>query len=289
MKKHTHKIAQFVYMLLGNIILAASVSFLILPNNILTGGVAGVSVAIEPLINFDPVWMVNGLTIGLYIVGVFLLGKDFAVKSLISTILYPIFVTFFSTIAANFPEETFMMNPLLASIYSGVLGGVGLGMVFRTGGSTGGMDIPALLLHKYGHVSQGNSVIIIDIATVILGVYTYGVEAALVGMLSVYASGYAIDWIITLGSQPAKNVMVISDQWEEIRMHVMDKVERGVTLLNAQGGYKKTERPVVMCVITQKQYPMLEEIIMDVDPKAFIIVNDVHSVRGEGFTMRTGI
>ena len=211
MEKKKEFIQQFLFMVFGNLLLASSVSFLILPNNILTGGVAGVSVALSPLFDFNPVWMVNGLTIGLYLIGVFFLGKEFAIKSIISTILYPIFVTFLSWIEPIFPPDTFVINPILATIYSGILAGAGLGMVFRTGGSTGGMDIPALIIHKYTHLSQGNSVIIIDVATVLLGVYTYGLEPALTGMISVYVSGYAIDAIMTLGSQPAKNVMVISD------------------------------------------------------------------------------
>ena len=279
----------FMLMIFGNLLLASSVSFLILPNDILTGGVAGVSVALEPIFDFNPVWMINGLTVGLYLLGALTLGKEFAIKSMISTILYPIFVTGLSALVPMFAPDTFIINPILATIYSGVLAGIGLGMVFRTGGSTGGMDIPALILHKYAHISQGNAVMIIDVMTVGLGVYTYGLEPALIGILSVYVSGYAIDWILTMGSQPAKNVMVISDKWEEMRIQIMDKLERGVTLLQANGGYKKVERPVVMCVITQKQYPYLEKTILEVDPKAFIIVNDVHSVHGEGFNMRTGI
>ena len=283
-------IQQFALMVLGNFLLATAVSCLILPNNILTGGVAGVSVALQPIFHFDPVWMVNGLTVGLYIVGAIFLGKEFAIKSLISTILYPVFVTLLDALIPYIGVDTFIIHPLLATIYSGLLAGAGLGMVFRMGASTGGMDIPALILHKYAHISEGNSVMIIDVLTVGLGMYTYGLEPALVGILSVYISGYAIDWILTVGSQPAKNVMVISDAWEEIRIRVMDDLERGVTLLQANGGYKKVDRPVVMCVITQKQYPKLEKTILSVDPKAFIIVNDVHSVHGEGFNLvRTGI
>ena len=289
MDKKKEFFEQLMLMITGNLLLASAVSFLILPNNILTGGVAGVSVAMQPLFDFNPVWMVNGLTVGLYIVGAIFLGKEFAIKSLISTILYPLFVTGLDLLVPLIGEETFIINPLLATVYSGLLAGAGLGMIFRIGASTGGMDIPALILHKYAHISQGNAVMVIDIMTVGLGMYTYGLEPALIGILSVYVSGYAIDWILTVGSQPSKNVMVISDHWEDIRVRVMDDLERGVTLLQANGGYKKVDRPVVMCVITQREYPKLEKTILDVDPKSFIIVNDVHSVHGEGFEMRTGI
>ena len=289
MNKKAEFVQQFMLMIVGNLLLAMAVSLLILPNDILTGGVAGVSVALQPIFDFNPIWMVNGLTIGLYLVGAIFLGKEFAIKSLISTILYPVFVTVLDMLVPYIGADTLIINPLLATIYSGFLAGTGLGLVFRTGGSTGGMDIPALILHKYTHISQGNAVMIIDILTVGLGMYMYGLEPALIGIISVYVSGYAIDWILTVGSQPAKNVMVISEAWQEIKDRILSDLEPGVTLLEASGGYKNTDRPVVMCVITQKEYPTLEKTILNVDPKAFIIVNDVHSVHGEGFNMRTGI
>lgn len=146
------------------------------------------------------------------------------------------------------------------------------------------MDIPALLIHKYTHISSGNSVMIIDALTVLLGMSTYGVEPALIGVLSVFTSGFAIDKTILIGSSTAINCMVISDKWFEIKNHVLNNMERGVTILEGKGGYTNESKPVLMIVIPQKIYSNLEHEIMQLDPRAFIIVNSVHEVDGEGFT-----
>lgn len=275
---------ELIYILIGNLIVACGVSFFVLPNNILTGGVSGVAVALEPLIHIDPVWMINGLTIGLYLIGALLLGKAFALKSLVSAICYPVFITLTSYISGILPPDTFLMEEYLAAIYSGLIMGVGVGLVFRVNASTGGMDIPALIIHKYAKIPSGDAVMIIDCLTVLLGVYTYGLSAALVGVISVFVSGQAINKTVMLGSQSAKNVLIISEKWEEIRDYLLNKMERGVTVLNATGAYTKSNRPVLMCVISTKQYPLFEKDVMRFDPKAFIIVQDVHEVRGYGFT-----
>ncbi|MDY3034597.1 MAG: YitT family protein [Absicoccus sp.] len=273
-----------MYILIGNFLVACGTTFFILPNNILNGGTAGVAVALKPLLHIDTVWMTNALTIGLYIVGAIFLGKRFAMRSLISTICYPIFIILLSKYADTLPQSTFIMPAYLASIYSGVLLGVGLGLVFRVEASTGGMDVPALILHKYTQLSSGDAVMIVDIATVALGIYTYGLVPALIGIMSVYISGAAINKTMTLRSQAAKNVMIISDFWQDINEVLLEEVDRGVTILKGQGGYTGSQRPVLMCVINQKQYPKLEQAVLHIDPHAFIIVNDVQEVKGYGFS-----
>ena len=283
--KKTNYVKDVLVVLLGNFMVAVSVAFFVLPNNTLTGGVAGVAVALKPLLPFIPsVWLINILMIGLYIVGAVFLGKAFALKSLISTFSYSFFVSLLTYVTTLFPKDTFVMQPMLASIYCGLISGIGLGLCFRVNASTGGMDIPALLIHKYTHISSGNSVMIIDALTVLLGMSTYGVEPALIGVLSVFTSGFAIDKTILIGSSTAINCMVISDQWVEIKNHVLDNMKRGVTVLEGKGGYTNESKPVLMIVIPQKMYSNLEHEIMKVDPRAFIIVNSVHEVDGEGFT-----
>ena len=150
-----NRIHDLIMIILGNFVVACSVSFFILPNNILTGGVAGVAVALHPVLPIDTVLMIDGLTIGLFILGALLLGKQFAMKSVISTIVYPVFVTGLSQVATMFPKDTFVMPAYVATIYAGVLVGIGLGLVFRVNSSTGGMDILALVLHKYLKIPEG--------------------------------------------------------------------------------------------------------------------------------------
>ena len=270
-----NKIHDLIMIILGNFVVACSVSFFILPNNILTGGVAGVAVALHPVLPIDTVLMIDGLTIGLFILGALLLGKQFAMKSVISTIVYPVFVTGLSQVATMFPKDTFVMPAYVATVYAGVLVGVGLGLVFRVNSSTGGMDILALILHKYLKIPEGTSVMIVD-----------GLTPALIGIMSVFVCGVAIDKTVMLGMQSAKNVMIISTEWKQIRRILLETVDRGVTILDGSGGYTQAPKPVLMCVIKQKQYPLLESSVLAIDPKAFIIVNDVHQVHGAGFTSK---
>ena len=138
--KEKNKWISFIFIIIGNLLVAASVSFFILPNDILTGGVAGVVVALNPLIHMDSVLMINIITYALFILGAILLGKGFALRTLLSTLVYPLGVSIFSYIYNYFPEGTFIMEPYLASIYSGLISGVGLGLCFRVNASTGGIN-----------------------------------------------------------------------------------------------------------------------------------------------------
>lgn len=284
MKKDNY-VKDVISVLIGNFLVAVSVAFFVLPNDMLTGGVAGVAVALKPLLPFIPsVWLINILMIGLYILGAIFLGKESALKSLISTFSYSGFVSLLTYVTTLFPEDTFVMQPILASVYCGLISGIGMGLCFRANASTGGMDIPALMIHKYTHISSGNSVMIIDALTVLLGISTYGLEPALIGVFSVFASGFAIDKTVLIGSSRSINCMIVSDRWMEIKDHVLSDMERGVTVLEGKGGYTNEFRPVLMIVIPQKQYSHLESEILELDPRAFIVVNNVYEVDGEGFT-----
>lgn len=282
------RVKELGMILLGNFVVAIATVFLILPNNILNGGTAGMAIAIEPILHLDKVMMTSVFTIGLYILGAITLGREFALKSLISTICYPIFVTSLSWVAALYPEQTFVMPQYVASIYSGVLSGIGLGLVFRVNSSTGGVDVLALLMNKYLHLKMGTSVIIVDALTVLLGISTFGLVPSLIGIMSVYVVGVAIDKTVAFGSQPAKNVMVISERYDLIRQRLLAEVDRGITLLEGRGGYTNQARPLLMCVVQQKELNHVQALITSIDEQAFIIVHDVHEVHGEGFTYLAG-
>lgn len=288
MNNKKNKLIDWLYIVLGNFILATGVAVFVLPNNILTGGVSGIAVALQPVCSIPPVWIINGLTIGLFIVGAFVLGKKFAMKSLVSSFLYPGFVTLIGIYVASMPEGTFVFPEYLASIYSGVFLGVGIGMVFRADASTGGMDIPALILAKYTNIKLGDATMLIDALTVLLGIITYGLEPALVGIISVVISGVMINRTVIFGTQSARKVMIISEKHEEIKQYILRDMDRGLTVLEARGGFTNESRPVLMLVIENKEYPALEREVSMVDPKAFIIVDDVHEIRGSGFTFPDG-
>lgn len=266
--------------ILGNVILAIGVGVFVLPSNILTGGVAGVSVALEPFLHIQPSIMINVLTVALFLVGSLFLGKKFAMNTVISSILYPTLLTF---ISANFDEQV-TDNPILCSIYAGVFVGAGVGLVFRAGASTGGMDIPPLIINKFTGISLPTLVLITDGITVCLGILAYGFEAALIGLISVYLSSMMVNKVLTIGGHDAKNVMIISNRYEEIMSSIYTEINRGATIIEATGGYTGEKRPVIMVVVPKKQLPPLNRLITHIDPEAFVVVTDTTEVQGLGFS-----
>lgn len=273
------------WILAGNITLAIGVAWFILPNNVLTGGLAGVAIALEPLIHVTPEIVINVLTVVLFVAGSFILGKKFAMKTILSTICYPLFLSLLSFLAAHYiPADTFIMDKYLVTIYGGALMGIGVGCVFRTGASTGGMDIPPLIINKYTHIPLPSLVLIIDALTVLLGAAVYGLQAALTGILSVWVSSFMINKTMLIGGHDAKNVMIISEKYKEIMNKVHERLERGTTILEANGGYSNERKPVLMVVVTKKQLPELQHMISHIDAEAFVIVTDTNEVQGLGFT-----
>lgn len=271
--------------ILGNFLLAVGVSWFIIPNNILTAGLAGIAVALEPLFHISPEFMINVLTVIFFVIGAIFLGKKFATKTLLSTILYPLFLSCLSYIASNWlASDTFIMDKYLASIYGGALMGVGIGMVFRTGASTGGLDIPPLIISKYTHLPIPKLILITDGCTVLLGAFTYGLQPVLVGIISVFISSFMIDKTLLLGGTSAMNVMIISEKYEDIMEEIHKSLHRGTTIIEATGGYSKQKRPVLMVVIVKKQLHDLEMLVSHIDKEAFVIVSETKEVQGRGFT-----
>ncbi|MEG0735789.1 MAG: YitT family protein, partial [Longicatena sp.] len=166
----------------------------------------------------------------------------------------------------------------------GALMGIGIGCVFRTGASTGGMDIPPLVINKYTHIPLPRLVLIVDALTVLLGAATYGLQAALTGILSVWVSSVLINKTMMIGGHDAKNVMIVSEHHREIMDKIHETLERGTTLIQAVGGYSQEQKPVLMVVIVNKQLPQLQKLVSHIDPEAFVIVMNANEVQGLGFT-----
>lgn len=279
--KVKYGIQDLLIILAGNFVLAIGVAFFIIPNNILSGGLAGIAVAISPVVHIPSTTLINVLTIIFFIAGTLVLGKNFALKTLISTVAYPAFLSVFSLIANDIYITD---NPILASIYGGICIGVGVGLVYRTGASTGGMDIPPLIINKYTHIPLATLVLITDALTVLLGMSIHGIEASLIGLLSVFSCSFVVNKTLMFGIAEAKSFMIISDKYEEILQKISDEVDRGATIIEAKGGYTREDRPMLMVVTLKKQFPLINRIIQSIDPNAFVVIHDVNEVQGEGFT-----
>lgn len=233
-----------------------------------------------PLTHIDTTLMANSLTIILLFVGRIFLGRDFFLKTVLSSLLYPVFNLLLQRIVPV-PE----VSMTLASFYGGLLGGAGVGLVMRTGASTGGMDVPPLVIHHFTDLPVSTLVFLFDGLTVLLGCFIYGLEAVLIGLISVMASSFALNKILTIGSgADARQVQIISDKWDEISNVITHDLNRSSTILEGIGGYTREERKVVMVIVSKTEYYQLIATVKHLDPMAFIITSEVADMQGEGWT-----
>lgn len=277
-----NSIVNILLILIGNFFIALAIACLIVPNNILTGGVAGIAVALHPIFpNLDQTAFITFLNVALFVLGAITLGKDFIIKTTLSTISFPIFLYIIEYFVGN---QQYTDNPMLSSIYSGLFVGIGIGLAFRAGASTGGVDILAILGEKYLKIPTHIGCLVIDGVTVILGITMYSVHDAMIGLLSVAVTSFMIDKTLSFGGQKAKSILVISDLYEEILQKIKSEIDRGATILHGEGGYSRKGKEVLLCVIESDQYPNFSKMVSEIDPNAFLVVQDAHEVKGDGFT-----
>ena len=277
-----NKFRQILMIELGSFLMALSTGLFILPGKVLTGGVAGIVSLLSAYVDFDADVMVIILNTLLFIIGSVLLGREFFLNTMLYSISYPVMLLFVTRRMASVEIE-----PILASLYGGFICGVAIGIMFRNGGSSGGVDVIALALEKYFHIKVNHTIMAVDTLTVIAGLYIYGLNAVLIGLLSVFMMSLAIDR--TLNSYrngiTAKKFEIISDRYAEISDDINNSVvDRGTTLIDIEGGYTGNKRKMLMVVASEDQVSAINEIINKHDPKAFVIISDTNEVNGEGFT-----
>jgi uncharacterized membrane-anchored protein YitT (DUF2179 family) len=269
-------ISEYLYILLGSAIIAMTFNLFLLPNNIASGGVSGISTILKPTLGWEPAFVQWSFNIPLFIAGVVLLGKQFGIKTFVGTIFLPLVV--FSTNHL----EPWTNDPLLGALFGGIGVGLGLGIVFRGNASTGGTDLAAQIIHKYTGLTLGTCVAIIDGLIVLTAAVVFDIERGLYALIALYVTTKTID-LVQIGLGRSKMTMIISNRQAEIQEAILNKIDRGVTKLSAYGGYTDHERPVVMCVVDQTEFTKLKQLVKTIDPTAFIIVMDASEVLGEGF------
>ncbi|WP_415783267.1 YitT family protein [Alkalicoccus chagannorensis] len=276
---------EFAHVLVGAAIVAVTFNLFLLPNQIASGGVAGVSTLFLEMFGFVPAYTQWALNIPLFAAGVFLLGGSltgsftYGAKTLAGTIFLPYVVY----LTQHWEPGT--TDPLLASIMGGVGVGIGLGIVFRSHSSTGGTDLAAQIIHKYTGMTLGGCVFIIDGLIVTTSAFVFGLEFALYALIALFVTGKTID-VVQIGFGYSKMVLIISSQEEVVKQGLLTRVDRGVTKLAGFGGYTNHERPVLMCVVSRNEVTKLKQVVQTIDPEAFVIVSDTSEVLGEGFKLR---
>ena len=278
------QLTAWTLIVLGCLIGGAAYPMYLEPCNIAPGGLSGVAMILNSFTGWPVGITTLVLNVPLFIVGYRSMGRVFAFRSLIATILFSLAIDGLKLI--NTPALT--DDPMLGTIFGGVLLGVGLGMILRGGATTGGSDMAARVVHRYlPFLSVGMFVFLIDCLVVVAAAFCFDVTSAMYALICIFINGKVIDAVM-LGLSKNKACFIMTEAWERINGRVLQEMDRGVTLMEARGGYTGSERPVVLCVLPPQEVARLKSIVREEDEKAFMIITEAHEALGEGFSRLSG-
>ena len=274
--KYLQFVKEYIIVALACVVMAFNINYFFVGNKLAEGGVSGLSLIIHYLSNIDVSYLYFALNIPLIILSYIFLGKNFLLKTFFATFVLSVFLKVF----ASFSEP--LDDILLAAIFGGAINGIAIGIVFYAGGSTGGMDIVAKIVNKYTGIPISRILLATDFIVLSIVAVIFGKVIFMYTLISLVISSKMID-IIQVGIYSAKGVTIITTKEDEIRRRIMEDTKRGITLINAKGGYTQKEIGMLYCVVGQYQLIRVKTIVKEVDPSAFMIVADVHEVIGNGF------
>lgn len=273
-------IIDYIIIAIGAFIFSFGIAMFTSPNNIAPGGVSGIGTMLNHLFNIPIGSVIIAVNIPLFIFSFKKFGRSFFKKSLFATFLTSTFIDILPFIL----EKHYIYSPLLASIFGGVSIGVGVGIIFLRGGTTGGADILAKLIKlKHPHLSLGTLVFIIDAIIVIATLFVYGsIEALLYSTISFFVTSRAVDAII-FGAARSKMLLIITTQPQLIAKRIMNDIQHGVTLIPASGAYTNEEKTILLSVVRPNEVAEINKIVKEIDRSAFTVITESNEVFGYGF------
>lgn len=279
--KSKFSIKEFIIINIGMVMVAGGLYYFLNPNNLATGGAFGIAVVLSsffPKLNVGLLMMmINGI---LFIVAFLFIGSGFGAKTIYASLGISGMIWLFGIVT---PIKKSVTDDILIDLIFGVLiSGVGMGVVLNQNASTGGTDIVAKVLNKFFHIGIGKGLFLSDFFITLIAGLRFGPKTGMYALLGVILNSYVIDSVIE-GLGVCKEVTIISDRGKEIKKFIMGDLERGVTVYDAKGAYTGEIKEVIITVMSQKEFIRLRRFIREADPKAFITVNNVHEVLGEGF------
>lgn len=264
---------------IGAVITAVSLNMFLIPNKVAAGGVSGLATVLHHLLAWPVGLIMLAFNIPLFIAGIKIMGARYGVNTLFGAGVLAVAVD------VTAPFTPVLTNDLLlSSLYGGVVGGIGLGLVFRSKGNTAGTALAAVILNKLLGIRIGQAMMAADFFVIIFaGVAFKSPELALYALISMFVTGQIID-LVQEGPSSSKAFFVMSNQPAQVSEAILTELDRGVTLFEVKGGYTGQSREMLLCVVSTSEVTQLKELIYEIDPKAFVIVTSAHEVLGEGFT-----
>ncbi len=280
-RKLWQKLAVLGLVAAGNGMYALTVKLFLLPAGLVTGGTTGIALAMNHGLGVPVPLFVLAFNVIMLVTGYFLLGKAFAVTTVISTFVYPAALEFFNRLLG---DVVITQDILLCSLFSGLGIGASLGLVIRAGASTGGMDIPPLVLNRYFRIPVSVSLYLFDFCILLCQAFWSTPEKLLYGILLVLTYTVVLDKFMLIGTSRTE-VKVVTRYPEKVREAILTQLDRGVTLLYGESGYLRLDTKVIFSIISNRELPKVEKLIHSIDPESFLVVSRVSEVRGRGFSM----
>ncbi|MFZ7935385.1 YitT family protein [Bacillus thuringiensis] len=279
------KMRNIIFILIGSAIFSFGIVNINIENHLAEGGFTGITLLLYFLFKFDPSYSNLILNIPIFFIGWRLLGRTTFLYTLIGTFSVSLFLWIFQRYEVLNLHLNLQNDMTLAALFAGAFIGIGLGIIFKYGGTTGGVDIIARLAHKYVGWSMGKTMFMFDAVVIVVSILTYlSYREGMYTLVAVFIGAKVIDFMQE-GAYAAKGATIISEKNDEIAAKILSEMERGATFLKAVGSYTKVERNLLYCVVAKNEIVKLKNIITSVDPHAFVAVSDVHDVVGEGFTL----
>lgn len=274
------EVKNIVGILIGNTIYALAVVLFIIPNELITGGTTGMAMLAQYKWGISISTFVSIFNVLMFGIGLWVLGKKFALTTLISTFYYPFILGVLEKVVGN---VVLTQDLLLSVIMAGLMIGTAIGIVIRCGASTGGMDIPPLVLNKKFAIPVSASMYAFDFLILIGQMLIRDQEMVLYGILLVLIYTVILDKVLVIGKAQIQ-VKIVSEKYAEINDLIIHQLDRGTTLLHSETGLKHNEYPVVLSVVNNRELAQLNNLVHEIDENAFMIINKVNEVRGRGFS-----
>ena len=275
-----NRIASLLLVLVGNIIYALSVKLFILPANLISCGTTGIAFVVEYLTHIPMSAFILAFNVAMLLVGWGFLGRAFAMTTFFSSLFYPVALEFLNRTLGDF---VITEDPLLLSCFGGLCLGLSLGMVIRGGASTGGMDIPPLVINKFFHIPVSATLWIFDFIIMLSQLAFHPLEDLLYGVLLILSVSFSLNKVMLFGTSRTE-IKIVSEKSDEIRKAILSQVNRGCTLLHGSGGYHGNEVDVILSVVSNHELPKIERVAREIDPASFVIISRVSEVWGRGFS-----
>ena len=279
-KMNNNRLLSLIMVLLGNAIYALTVKLFLLPSNLISCGTTGMALVVNHVTGIPISGFIFVFNMVMLAVGWWILGKKFAMTTVLSSLFYPIALEVLNQLLGDLRVTE---DILLNTLFSGLGLGIALGIVIRAGASTGGMDIPPLVLKKLFHIPVSVSLWMFDFCIMLSQMMYHNLEDLLYGIILLMVISYALNKMLLLGTSRTE-VKIVSQKAAEIRDAILSRVDRGVTMLHGEGGYLHKQTEIILSVVSNHEMPKIEQLARGIDPDCFMIVTRVTEVWGRGFT-----